>query len=233
MDPDDRLTDQVREELRRSLSEMRLHPEFREELKGRLLATPARGWRRWVAAWPAVSHHPGAVAGVALAAIVVAVGLPLAAVLHQHSTTSPRYLVTISPRLGAGANRAAVAAPATCSGKTVHLSVSPARATLAAGQGVQFEVTETGAACLLDATVAGPSAAGLSIVPTSLSSATPNGASFRVSWSGRPAATAAGTKSSVSAGSGPGRQLAPGVYRVTVSAAPSGPRVIISITITG
>ena len=76
MDPDDRLTEKLGEELRRSMAEIRLHHEFREELKGRLLATPPSRWRRWLNSWPALARHRGALGGIAVAAIAAAVLVP-------------------------------------------------------------------------------------------------------------------------------------------------------------
>ncbi|HVB13249.1 MAG TPA: hypothetical protein VNH38_00615 [Candidatus Dormibacteraeota bacterium] len=236
MDSDDRLTEELGEELRRSLAEMRLHPEFRQELKGRLLATPVSRWRRWLGAWPVLARHPGALAGIAVAAIVVGVAIPLAAALHSPASSGRSYLVIISPELGAGGSKAAAAAPAICAGGTVHLSVSPTQATLAPGQSAQFQAAESGSACALSATVTGPSAAGLSIKQRPASSSNASGVArtvYQVSWTGRPYAAGKGTALTAPSGSRETGRLSPGTYKVTLSVPTTTATANIVITIKG
>jgi hypothetical protein len=234
MDPDDRLTGELGEELRRSLAEMRLHPEFRKELKGRLLATPESRWQRWWGSWPALARHRGAVAGVAAAAIAAAVLVPLAALNHPQPSSGRQYLVFIAPG-GSGAH-AADAAPLTCHSGTVHLTVAPTQATLAPGQSATFEVSETGSSCPLGASVSGPSKASISINPVPSHSSAAGGVTksdSEVIWSGR--SITAGSASGGSGGSsanGTGK-LAAGTYTVTVSVQSSSARASISITISG
>ncbi|MGA7362216.1 MAG: hypothetical protein WBZ07_04585 [Candidatus Dormiibacterota bacterium] len=225
MDPDDRLTKELGEELRRSLVKMRLHSEFREGLKEQLLATPANRWQRWLGAWPSLAQRRGAVLGVAAVAIVLAVLIPLAALNHSPSFTNRQYLELVPP--GVSGPHAADAAPATCHSGTVRLSVVPSQATLAPGQSATFEVSVTGSSCPLVATVTGPSKASLSIKqlgkPSSVSSGVPV-AEYQVTWTGQ--STSPGGSSS----NGTGR-LAAGNYTVSLSPSPSSARASISVRI--
>ncbi|MGC2192443.1 MAG: hypothetical protein WA751_08935 [Candidatus Dormiibacterota bacterium] len=234
MDPDDRLTEELAEELRRSLAEMRLHPEFREELKGRLLATPESRWQRWWSAWPALTRHRGAAAGVAVAVIAAAVLVPLAALNHSQPSTVRQFQVTIPP--GVSGAHAADAAPLTCHSGTVHLTVAPGQATLAPGQSATFAVSVTGSSCPLGASVTGPSKASISIRPVPSPSSAAGGvakADFEVIWSGRSIAIGPASGGSVGSGSSGTGKLAAGTYTVTVSVPPSSARASISITING
>ncbi|HUY09394.1 MAG TPA: hypothetical protein VMW80_08090 [Candidatus Dormibacteraeota bacterium] len=225
MDPDDRLTEELGEELRRSLAEMRLPSEFREELKGRLLATPESRWRRWLGTWPALAQRRGALVGVAAAVIALAVLIPLTAFHHSPTFTDRQYLELVPP--GVSGPHAADAAPATCHGGTVRLSVVPSQATLAPGQSATFEVSVTGSSCPLGATVTGPSKARLMITRLATPSSNSSGvlrAEYQVTWTGQ------STSPSGSSSKGTGK-LAPGSYTVTLSAPPSSARASISVTI--
>jgi hypothetical protein len=225
MDPDDRLTEELGEELRRSLAAMRLHAEFREELKGRLLATPESRWRRWLGTWPARAQRRGALVGVAAAAIVLAVLIPLAALHHSATFTNRQYLELVPP--GVSGPHAADAAPATCHSGTVHLSVVPNQATLSPGQSATFEVSVRGSSCPLGATVTGPSKAHLLITrlaPPASSSSGVLGAKYQITWTGQT------TSPSGSTSNGTGK-LAAGNYTVTLSASPSSSRASISVRI--
>jgi len=226
MDPDDRLTEEIRGELHRSLTEMRMRPEFREQLKGKLVETPEPWWRRrWLGSWPAAARHPGALAGVAVAAVALAVAIPLLT-FHAAPTSGGRqYLVLIPP--GPSRDHAALAAPATCPSGTVHLAVVPVRATLTSGQSAIFKVSVTGSSCSLGATITGPSKAAVSISRLPTKTALPDGmvgAEYQVIWTGKSAVPSG----SSSEGAG---KLAPGGYTLTLNVPPSQARASISIQI--
>jgi len=232
MDPDDRLTEELGEELRRSMAEMRLHPEFRADLKGRLLAAPEIRWRRWLSSWPAVARHRGALATVVVAAIAAAVVIPLATSPHSQLSTGRSYLVIVPPAVSGG--HAADAAPAICPSGNVQLSVSPAQAALAPGQRATFVVSETGSSCPLTATVRGPSAAGLSIMAIPQRSPEPLGpanAMYQLLWTGRTTTSGSGSGTASGAGAKGAAELSPGTYTVTLSVPSSRARASISITI--
>src|ERR1019366_4987667 len=191
MDPDDRLIEELGGELRRSLAEMRLHSEFREELKHRMLTTPPSRWRRWLGAWPPIARHRGALVGVAAAAIALAVVLPLAASQNNQAPRGRQYLVMIPPPASGGGSHPAEAAPgipASCGAgaiqgaAAIQLTVTPAQATLRPGQSARFTVSETGVACPPAATITGPSAAGLSIAAVPEPPSSGNSASVKGSY---------------------------------------------------
>jgi hypothetical protein len=233
MDPDERLIERLAEELRLSTAGMRLHPELRAELKQRLLATPSSRWRRWLAGWPVSSWGRGALAGVALAAVALAVGVPLALTRPggSHSAVS----LELVPRANRGAAPGAEAAPANCAAKPAKVSLTPTHATLAPGQQADFAVSEVGADCDLTATVSGPSKAGVtveSISPTP----NPSGlavtqAQFELVWSGKRAADNSGTAAS-SPGTPGNSPLPAGAYVITVTVAHTSVHTSVEITVT-
>ncbi len=238
MDPDDRLIEELGGELRRSLAEMRLHSEFREELKHRMLATPPRRWRRWLGAWPPIAQHRGALVGVAVAAIALAVVLPLAASQNNQAPRGRQYLVMIPPPVnGGGAHAAEVAPviPASCGAAAIQLTVTPAQATLRPGQSARFTVSETGVACPPAATITGPSAAGLSIAavpqPPSSGNSAPVKGSYEVTWTGKSIGVLRGTKLATPAASRTAARLSAGAYEVILRVPHSSARVSIEITI--
>jgi hypothetical protein len=232
MDPDDRLTEKLGEELRRSMAEIRLHHEFREELKGRLLATPPSRWRRWLNSWPALARHRGALAGIAVAAIAAAVLVPLATFHPAHTSRGRQYLELVPP--GVSGAHAAAAAPATCHSGTVHLQVATVRVILTTGQSDTVEVRVTGSSCPLGASVTGPSRAGISIKPVPESSSNPAGVAqeaYQLIWTGKSAA--APPRIGGASGSSPKGTtgLSAGTYTVILSVPPASARVAISFTI--
>jgi hypothetical protein len=233
MDPDDRLIERLAAELRQSTAAMRLRPELRTELKHRMLATPTSPWRRWLGGQTVPSWGRGALAGVALAAVALAVGIPLALTRPgpPHSAVS----LELVPRASRGAAPGAEAAPATCAAKPAKLSVMPTHATLVPGQQAVFSVSEIGADCDLTATVSGPSKAGVTVESIS---ATPEAggsavtqARFELVWSGNRAAADGGTVAS-SPGT-PGKSPLPaGAYVITVTVAQTNARASVEITVT-
>jgi hypothetical protein len=232
MDPDDRLIERLAEELRQSTAAMRLHPEFRAELKNRMLATPASRWRRWLGGSPAASWGRGALVGAALAAVALAVAIPLAVSRPgpSHSAVS----LELVPRASRGAIPGAEAAPATCAVGSAKLTATPIHATLGPGQQADFSISEIGADCDVTATVSGPAKAGITVESIS---ATPNAgglegtqAEFELVWSGDRAAAKSGP------GSSPGtpgkRPLPAGAYVITVTIAHTSAHASVEVTVT-
>jgi hypothetical protein len=232
MDPDDRLTEELGAELRSSLSQMRLAPEFRADLRGRMLASPSSPWLRWLGLWPSLGGHRRALAGVAVAAIAAAVVIPLAAVHSSQTPTTHQYLALVPPGVSSHANEAA---PATCHSGGVHLSVAPTlQVTLTPGQSKTFTVHVTGSSCPLAASVTGPSKIGLSLTrlpQVSTSAKALREEAFRVTWTGRTSAARAEAGATSNSGSPGTGAIAAGTYTVILSVPPSGVREVISITV--
>ena len=232
MDPDDRLIERLAEELRHSTAEMRLRPELRAELKNRMLATPASRWHRWLVGWPAASWGRGALVGAALAAVALAVAIPLA--ISRPGPSHSAVSLELVPRVTGGPAPGAEAAPATCTASSASLTVAPTHATLAPGQQAEFSVSEMGANCDLTATVRGPSKAGLTVESIS---PTPNAgglavtqADFKIVWSGHRAAANSGT--AVSSPGTPGKSPLPaGAYVITVTIAHTSASASVTITV--
>lgn len=234
MDPDDRLIQRLAEELRQSATAMRLHPEFRAELKARMLATPNSRWHRWLGGWTATTWGRGALAGVALAAVALAVAIPLA--VSRPGTSHSAVSLELVPRAAApGVAPGVEAAPALCAARSVKLSATPTHATLVPGQRADFSISEIGADCKLTATVTGPTKAGLTVKS---SSPTPNAgglavaqADFQLVWSGTRAAAKSGT-AATSPGT-PGKSPLPaGSYVITVTVPHTSASVSVEITVT-
>jgi hypothetical protein len=234
MDPDDRLIEKLGEELRRSTAEMRLYPEFREQLKDRMLATPTSPWQRWVSGWPTTAWGRGTLAGVALAAIALAVALPLATSRTPPARSSVS-LELVPPEVKSSGVPGAVAAPASCAATDVKLKVTPTRATLTPGQRAQFSVSEIGGSCALGVSISGPSIADLSIAS---GRPTPNvggpqlaQATFLLRWTGTGAAAEKGN-TAISPGSPASKGgLAAGTYEITVKVPHTRVRASIEITV--
>lgn len=235
MDYDDRLKEKLGQELRSSLSQMRLAPEFREELKRRMLTSRSTPWQRWLDLRAPSTRHRRAVAGFAVAALTAAVVIPLVAVHVSEPSTTRQYLALVPP--GVSSSHAKVAAPATCHSAGVQLSVVPTlQVTLTQGQSKTFTVHVTGSSCPLAASVTGPSTVGLSLTrlpQVSSSARTLRGELFRVTWTGRTIASRAAAGASSGANSPGTGALAAGTYTVTLSVPPSEVRAVISITVKG
>jgi hypothetical protein len=233
MDPDDRLIQRLAEELRQSTAAMRLRPESRADLKARMLATPDSLWRRWLGGWTASSWGRGALAGVALAAIALAVAIPLA--ISRPGGSRSAVSLELVPKAIPGLAPGIEAAPSTCAARSVKLSATPTNASLAPGQKAVFSITEIGAACDLTATVKGPSKAGLSVESIS---PTPNAgglavkqADFQLAWSGTRAAATSGAAAS-SPGTPGKRPLPAGSYVITVTVPHTSASASVEITVT-
>ncbi|HEY6537609.1 MAG TPA: hypothetical protein VI138_01045 [Candidatus Dormibacteraeota bacterium] len=221
MDSDDRLIEELRGELHRSLSAVRLEHGQREALKRRLLATGGPRWPRWRGI---LSGRPGrgalaGMTGVAAAfAIAAAVFIPLATTPHP-ANSSPRLGLALQPPSGiAGSGHAAVAAPG-CPARRPNLAASPSQAQLGPGQSVRFTV-QVAAGCALSASVTGPGPAAVTVRPL----ATPSregrsGISFLVTWIGR---TRVGSD---------GRPVASGTYRITLAVGSARERETITVTV--
>jgi hypothetical protein len=234
MDPNDRLIERLAEELRQSAAAMHLHPEFRAELKARMLATPNSRWRRWLGGWTATTWGRGALGGVALAAIALAVAIPLA--VSRPGTSHSAVSLELVPRAAApGVAPGFEAAPARCGARSVKLSATPTHAVLAPGQQADFSIAESGADCKLTATVTGPTKAGLTVES---SSPTPNSerlsiaqADFQLVWSGTRAAARSGTEATTPGT--PGKTPLPaGSYLITVTVPHTSASVSVEITVT-
>jgi|GEM_PF-5114158 len=232
MDPDDRLIERLAQELRRSTAAMQLHPELRAELKNLMLATPTSRWRRWLGGWPVTSWGRGALTGVALAAVALAVGIPLA--LTRPGPSRSAVSLELVPRASRGALPGAEAAPATCAAGSAKLSVTPSHTALAPGQQAEFSVSEIGADCDLTATVSGPAKAGITVETIST---TPNAggsavtqAEFELVWSGNRAVANSGT-ATISPGT-PGKSPLPaGTYMITVTVAHTSAHTSVEVTV--
>jgi hypothetical protein len=218
MDPDERLTEQLRGELRRLLAEMRLEPELREDLKAQLLATPASRWPRWLRTRTGTMRRGllAGVAGVAAAGIAAAVVIPLLPPAPAGSTTRET-LAVLPPGVSAG-NGAALA-PATCQNAAIRLTANPAQATLVQGKTALFAVQESGGDCYkLAESTSGPSAAAVSLQSGIPFATTNAGPLFEVYWTGD-----LSNESS--------RAVSPGTYKVVVSVPSSRARTTITVTV--
>ncbi|MGA8206588.1 MAG: hypothetical protein WB801_07515 [Candidatus Dormiibacterota bacterium] len=234
MDPDERLIERLADELRQSAATMRLHPEFRAELKTRMLATPSSRWHRWLGGWTATNWGRGALAGVALAAVALAVAIPLA--VSGPATSHSAVSLELVPRAAApGVAPGFEAAPARCGARSVKLSATPTHATLAPGQQADFSISEIGSTCKLTATATGPTKAGLTVEsssPTPIHGALAVAqADFQLVWSGTRAVARSGT-AAASPGT-PGRSPLPaGSYLITVTVPHTSASVSVEITVT-
>jgi hypothetical protein len=233
MDPNDRLIQRLAQELRQSTAAMRLRPESRADLKARMLATPDSRWHRWLGGWTATSWGRGALAGVALAAVALAVAIPLA--VSRPSGSRSAVSLELIPKTNHEVAPGVEAAPSTCTARSVKLAATPSHAALAPGQQADFSISEIGAACDLTATVKGPSKAGLTVEP---SSPTPNAgglavaqADFQLVWSGTRAAAKSGT-AATSPGTPGNRPLPAGSYVITVTVPHTSASVSVEITVT-
>ncbi|MGC1183940.1 MAG: hypothetical protein WBA31_02160 [Candidatus Dormiibacterota bacterium] len=221
MDPNERLTEQLRGELRRSLAEMRLDPEFRRTLQDQLLATPTRRWPRWLGGGAGLARRGvlAGIAGVAVAGLAAAVVVPL---VGQHPAPSrSRQYLALAPDLRAGGSHSAAAAPATCGSAALRLTVAPTRATLATGRSTRISVYETHGVCAPQVSVTGPAAAAVTVQSLPQSQGDASGlpeATFEIMWTGHT------TK---------GRALPPGRYRVTVTVLSSKAVATATITVRG
>ncbi|HVC24005.1 MAG TPA: hypothetical protein VNH82_11380 [Candidatus Dormibacteraeota bacterium] len=221
MDPNERLTEQLRGELRRSLAQMRLDPELRRALKSQLLATPATRWPRWLGGGGGLARHGVlvGVAGVAAAGLAAAVIVPL---VGQHpAPSSSRQYFTLAPRVNAGGPHSAAAAPASCGSAALRLTVTPARATLARGRSTRISIDETHGVCAPRVSVTGPAAVTVTVQSGVHSQGEASGvpeATFEIIWTGHT------TK---------GGALPPGRYRVTVTVPSSEAVASATITVHG
>lgn len=235
MDPDQHLIEELTEELGRALRSVHLEPEFRQGLKQRLLDTPTSRWRRWMSLGPQSRWGRGALAGVTLGAVALAVAVPLALSQPAPARHAPQFLVMIPPGTSAPNSRAQVAAPAPCLGAALELTVAPSRVTLAPGEIAHFDIFETGGACSPQTSVRGPSAAGLSVEPVAISpgslGAAAARATYQITWTGRSVVVRRGTKLVAPSRSSPSGELAPGNYLVTVEVPHTSARASIDITI--
>lgn len=233
MDPDDRLIRRLAEELRQSTAAMRLRPESRAELKARMLATPDSRWHRWLGGWTATSWGRGALAGVALAAVALAVAIPLA--VSRPGGSRSAVSLELVPKANPGVAPGVEAAPSTCAARSVSLSVTPPNATLAPGHKADFSISEIGAACDLTATAKGPSKAGFTVksihLPLNAGGLAVAQANFLLVWSGTRAAAKSGTAASTPGT--PGRSRLPaGSYVITVTVPHTDARASVEITVT-
>jgi hypothetical protein len=220
MDPDERLTELLRGELRRSLAEMRLNPELRQQLKVQLLATPASRWPGWLRTRTGGLRRSvlTGVAGLAVAGLAAAVVLPLVG-QHPSASSSRQYLAVGPPGVRAGGSHAAVVAPASCGSGSLRLEVAPGQISLAQGQAGQFSITELHGACAPTVSVTGPAAAVLTIQSRSPSPGNSAGlvkANYTVTWTGH----------TRSGGADPA-----GKYQVTVSVPASHALATATITV--
>lgn len=233
MDPDERLIQRLAEELRQSTAAMRLRPESRAELKARMLATPESPWHRWLGGWTATTWGRGALAGVALAAVALAVAIPLT--VARPGASRSAVSLQLIPKANPGVAPGIEAAPPTCATRSLKLSVTPTKATFAPGQTAEFSISEIGAACNLTATVKGPSKVGLTVKsiypPLKAGGLVVTQAHFQLVWSGTRAAVRSGTAAS-SPGTPGNKPLPAGSYVITVTVPHTDARVSVDITVT-
>jgi hypothetical protein len=220
MDPDERLTELLRGELRRSLAEMRLDPELRQQLKVQLLATPASRWPGWLRTRTGGLRRSvlTGVAGLAVAGLAAAVVLPLVG-QHPSASSSRQYLAVVPPGVSAGGSHSAAVAPASCGSGSLRLHVAPRQISLAQGQAGQLSINELHGACAPTVSVTGPVAAVLTVRSRSPSSSNPGGvieAKYTITWTGH----------TRSGGTDP-----PGKYQVTVSVPASHALATATITV--
>jgi hypothetical protein len=229
MDPNDRLIEELGVELRRSLAEVRLSSELRQELRGRLLATRVPWWRHWSPRIPDGSGARASLAGLAAAAVALAVLIPLATSPRPQPNRTQQTLVVIPP--SAGSAHSAVLAPSLCLAAATTITVSPSRVTLAPGQTAQFNVLEVGPPCVPSVTVTGPSTAALSVKVMAPGPGSPSptlqSTSYLITWEGRSGHGGSSSPTN-STGTSP---LAPGSYRLTVSIPHTTVRASLEITI--
>jgi hypothetical protein len=219
MDPDKRLTELLRGELHRSLAEMRLNPELRQELKVQMLASPASRWPGWLRTRTGGLRRSllTGVAGLAVAGLAAAVVLPLVG-QHPPASSTRQYLAVLPPGVSAGGSHAAVVAPASCGSGSLRLEVAPGQISLAQGQAGQLSIKELHGACAPTVSVTGPAAAVLTVQSRTPSPSNPGGvieANYTITWTGH-------TRS--------GGAAPPGKYLVTVSVPAS--HVLATATIT-
>ncbi|MGH7611051.1 MAG: hypothetical protein ACREN4_03430 [Candidatus Dormibacteria bacterium] len=219
MDPEQRLIDELHDELRRSLDQMRLAPEERQQLRNRLLESPPSIWARLRPRGRSASPWArGAVAALGACAIAAAVSVPL---LERAPASQPpqlRSFAVISPQPPRAAAGAQLAPLPTCQPGTKprvvaqhsHLSLGPR-------QKARVALREIGGNCVMNAEVTGPSQLALALIV--LYNPTSGVSHYTLQWPGQPEFL-------------PRLPLRAGVYRITVRAG-SGPATEIRVTVHG